>query len=74
MRKYLLRLYLKTALTWERKCPRSPESHIENKPQDKYARIDINKISKNKCKEKNIKSSKGKATNNIQENPPIDNI
>ena len=71
MRKYLLRLYLKTALTWERKCPRSPESHIQNKPQDKHARIDINKNSKKQMQREHIKSSKGKATDNIQENPPI---
>ena len=73
VRKYLLRLYLKTELTWERKCPISPESHIQNKPQDKHARIDINKINKKQMQREDIKSSKGRATNNIQENPPIVN-
>lgn len=45
-------------------------SPIQDKPREKLAKSHINQTEKTKFKAKNIKSSKGKATNSIQWNPP----
>ena len=49
--------------------PGSAESPIQVKPKEKHAKTHINQTIKNKIQRKKIKSSKGKATNNIQGNP-----
>ena len=49
--------------------PGSAESPIQDKPKEKYTETHINQTIKNKIQRKNIKSNKGKARNNIQENP-----
>ena len=45
------------------------EAHTQNEPKEKHSETHTNKAEKKKYKEKNIKSNKGKATNNIQRNP-----
>ena len=49
--------------------PGSAESPIQDKPKEKKAETHINQTNKNRMQRKNIKSSKGKATNKIQGNP-----
>ena len=49
--------------------PGSAESPIQDKLKEKHAEIHSNQIGKNQRQRKIIKSSKGKATNNIQGNP-----
>ena len=46
--------------------PRSAESPIEDKYKDKHAETHTNQTKKYQTQGKNIKSSKGKATSNIQ--------
>ena len=72
LRIYLKRLQLKISLIWERDSQSSPgsaESPIQDKSKKKHAKTHINQTIKNEIQRKNIKSSKGKTTNNIQENP-----
>ena len=45
------------------------QSPIQDKSKEKQAEIHINQTIKNKIQRKNIKRSKGEATNNIQGNP-----
>ena len=49
--------------------PRDAKSSIQDKPKDKHAKTHTNQTNKDKTQIKNIKSSKGKATNNTQEKP-----
>ena len=42
---------------------------IQDKSKEKHVKTHINQTIKNSVQRKNIKSSKGKATNNIQGNP-----
>ena len=44
--------------------PRNPESPKQEKPKVKYSKMHINQTSKNQTQTANIKSSKGKTTNN----------
>ena len=41
------------------------QSHVQQKPKEECAKTNVNQIDKNKRQEENIKSNKGKATNNI---------
>ena len=53
-------------LEFRRVLFRSP---IQDKSKEKHAKTHINQTIKNQIQRKNIKSSKGKTTNNIQGNP-----
>ena len=46
--------------------PRNPESPKQDKPKAKYPKTHINQINKDQTQRTNIKSSKGKTTNNTQ--------
>ena len=46
--------------------PRNPESPKQDKPKVKYPMTHINQINKDQRQRINIKSTKGKATNNTQ--------
>ena len=46
--------------------PRNPESPNQDKPKVKHPKIHINQTNKDQTQRANIKSSKGKATNNTQ--------
>ena len=46
--------------------PRNPESPKQDKPKAKHPKTHINQINKNQTQRTNIKSSKGKITNNTQ--------
>ena len=55
------------SLKWGRKQPpksRNPESPKQDKPKDKDPKTHINQTNEDKTQRANIKSSKGKATNN----------
>ena len=45
------------------------QSPIQDKPKEKHTKTHTNKTNKDYTQRKNIKSSKGKATSNIQGNP-----
>ena len=53
--------------------PRNPESPKQDKPKAKHPKIHINQINKDQTQRTNIKSSKGKTTNNTQGNSHKDN-
>ena len=58
---------MKTSLKWGRKSsPRNPESPRQDKPKVKHPKTHINQINKDQTQRTNIKSSKGKTTNNTQ--------
>ena len=46
--------------------PRNPESPKQDKPKAKHPKTHINQINKDQTQRTNIKSSKGKTTNNTQ--------
>ena len=46
--------------------PRSTKSPLQVKPKEKHIEIHINQANRDKAQRKNIKSTKGKATGNIQ--------
>ena len=46
--------------------PTGTKSHIQDKHKEKHAKTHTNQTNKDATKRKNIKSSKGKATSNIQ--------
>ena len=48
------------------RVPRNPESYKQNKPKVKHPKTHINQINEEHTQKANIKSSKGKATNNTQ--------
>jgi len=48
---------------------RNPESPKEDKPKVKHSKMHINQTNKDQTQRANIKSSKGKATNNTQGDP-----
>ena len=52
---------------------RNPERLKQDKPKVKHSKTHINHINKDQTQRKNIKSSKGEATNNTQGNPHKDN-
>ena len=53
--------------------PRKPESPKQDKPKVKHPKTHINQINKGQTQRRNIKSSKGKTTNNTQGNSHKDN-
>ena len=53
--------------------PRNPESPKQDKPKAKHPKTHINQINKGQTQRTNIKSSKGKTTNNTQGNSHKDN-
>src|SRR5574339_410638 len=53
--------------------PRNPESPKQDKPKEKHPKTHINQINKDQTQRTNIKSSKGKTTNNTQGNSHKDN-
>ena len=52
---------------------RNPESSKQDKPKVKHLKTHINHINKDQTQIKNIKSSKGKTTNNTQRHSNKDN-
>ena len=55
------------------RVPRNPESYKQNKPKVKHPKTHINQINEEHTQKANIKSSKGKATNNTQGDLHMDN-
>ena len=55
------------------RVPRNPESYKQNKPKVKHPKTHINQINEEHTQKANIKSSKGKTTNNIQGDSHKDN-
>ena len=55
------------------RSPRNPESPRQDKPKVKHPKTYINQINKDKTQRTNIKSSKGKTTNNTQGDSHKDN-
>ena len=53
--------------------PRNPESPKQEKPKAKHPKTHINQINKDQTQRTNIKSSKGKTTNNTQGDSHKDN-
>ena len=53
--------------------PRNPESPKQDKPKAKHPRTHINQINKDQTQRTNVKSSKGKTTNNTQRDSHKDN-
>ena len=53
--------------------PRNPKSPKQDKPKAKHPKTHINQINENQTQRENIKSGKGKVTNNTQVNPHKDN-
>ena len=53
--------------------PRNPESPKQDKPKAKHPKTHVNKINKDQVQRTNIKSSKGKTTNNTQGDSHKDN-
>ena len=49
--------------------PRGTKGPVQDKPKEKHTKTDTNQTKKDYTKRKNIKSSRGKATSNIQGNP-----
>ena len=67
---------MKTSLKWEgnsHPSPRNPESPKQDKPKAKHPKTHINQINEDQTQRANIKSNKGKATNNTQGDPHKDN-
>ena len=67
---------MKTSLNGEgnnHPSPRNPESPKQDKPKVKHHKTLINKINKDQTQKTNIKSSKGKTTNNTQGDSHKDN-
>ena len=67
---------MKTSLKWGRNShpsPRNPESPKQDKPKAKHLKTRINQINKDQTQRTNIKSSKGKITNNTQGDSHKDN-
>ena len=62
---------MKTSLKWGRKEP--PDSPKQDKPKAKHPKVHINQINKDQTQRINIKSSKGKTTNNAQGDSHKDN-
>ena len=52
---------------------RNPESSKQDKPKAKHSKTHINQTNEDQIQRGNIKSSKGKAMNNTQEDPHKDN-
>ena len=52
---------------------KNPERPKQNKPKAKHPKIHINQINKDQTQRRNIKSSKGKTTNNTQGDAHKDN-
>ena len=57
----------------ERASPRNPESPKQDKPKVKHPKSHINQTNEDQTQRANIKSSKGKATNNTQGDSHEDN-
>ena len=60
---------MKTSLNGEgnnHPSPRNPESPKQDKPKAKHPKMHINQINKDQTQKTNIKSIKGKTTNNTQ--------
>ena len=60
----------------EKECqssPRSTKSPIQDKPKEKHTKTYTNQTNKDQTQIKNIKSSKGEATSNIQGKPHTPN-
>ena len=53
--------------------PRNPESPKQDESKAKHPKTHINQINENQTQRENIKSSKGKVTNNPQVNSHKDN-
>ena len=53
--------------------PRNPESPKQDKPKAKHLKTHINQINEEQTQRTNVKSSKGKTTNNSQRDPHKDN-
>ena len=53
--------------------PRNPKSPKQDKPKVKHPKTHINQINENQTQRTSIKSSKGKTTNNTQEDSHKDN-
>ena len=53
--------------------PRKPEAPKQDKPKVKHPNIHINQINQDQTQRANIKNSKGKPTNNTQEDSHKDN-
>ena len=67
---------MKTSLKWEgnnHPSPRNTESPKQDKPKVKHPKTHINQINKDQTQRTNIKSSKGKTTNNTQGDSYKDN-
>ena len=67
---------MKTSLNGEgnnHPSPRNPESPKQDKPKVKHPKTHINQINKDQTQRTNIKSSKGKTTNNTQGDSHQDN-
>ena len=76
MRKFLKRLQLKISPTWKRKqaTPRGTKSPIQEKQRVfLLGETHTNQTNKDQAQRKNIKSSKGGATSNIQGKPHMFN-
>ena len=74
MRKILKRLELKISPKEvgegnSQSNPRGPKSPIQDKPKEKQTMTHTNQTNKDYTQSKNIKSSKGEATSNIQGKP-----
>ena len=73
MKKFLMRLELKISPTWKRNSLLSPRGTkglpYRINPRRNTPRHILIKLAKTKHKEKNIKSSKGEATSNVQGKP-----
>ena len=57
----------------KKKTKRNPESSKQDKPKAKHPKTHINQINKDQTQRTNIKSSKGKTTNNTQGDSHKDN-
>ena len=67
---------MKTSLKWEgnsHPSPRNPESPKQDKPKAKHPKTHINQINEGQTQRTNIKSNKGKTTNNTQRDSNKDN-
>ena len=67
---------MKTSLNGEgnnHPSPRNTESSKQDKPKVKHPKTHINQINKDQTQRTNIKSSKGKTTNNTQGDSHKDN-
>ena len=76
MRKYLRRQQLKASLKWGRKQSLKSKKHGEfqtGNPKQNTPKTYINQINEDKTQRTNIKSSKGKTTNNPQGDHHKDN-